>query len=170
MDNKGGERIGLLFLHDAGSSGADIASFFSSIPLESFGDKSFQEVCEMLRIQVVTPTALVRSDTDANEEMEVESSLFWEWFAVSPDWRVLGLENTLQEDRHSIDLSKQQVKLFYSLVEILWHVFCSSLTLMLFLYLYICALPTVAQGIIGPRAKMRLYFHGGSCSWWKHVS
>ena len=56
------QRILLLFLHDAGSSGSDITSFFSSIPLESFGDKSFHEVTDMLGIQIVTPTARIQSN------------------------------------------------------------------------------------------------------------
>lgn len=98
-------RIGMVFLHDSNSSGSDISSFFNSIPLESFGDKSFTEVCDMLGILINTPTAQVRSGTDD----EVDPSLFWEWFAVSPDWRVLGMDNTLKEDRNSMDLSKQQV-------------------------------------------------------------
>ena len=104
MDKKQNERIGLVFLHDAGSSGPDISSFFSSVPLESFGDKSFQEVTEMLNIDIITPTAQVRSDTDD----DVESSLFWEWFAVSPDWRMLGLQNTQKEDRASMNVNTTQ--------------------------------------------------------------
>jgi hypothetical protein len=99
------QRIGLVFLHDAGSSGSDISSFFSSIPLESFGDKSFNEVCDILGVQMCTPTAQVRSSTDD----DIDPSLFWEWFAVSPDWKIMGLENAQPEDRQSIDLSKQQV-------------------------------------------------------------
>jgi len=113
MDKRPAHRIGLVFLHDACSSGADIASFFSSIPLESFGDKSFTEVCDILGIQIHTPTAQIRSGTDE----EVDPSLFWEWYAVSPDWRVLGLENTLDEDRASMDASKQQLSLMLSEVE-----------------------------------------------------
>lgn len=113
MDKQRNDRIGLVFLHDAGSSGADISSFFSSIPLESFGEKSFLEVCDMLNIDIITPTAQVRSDIDTdindNNDHEMESSIVWEWFAVSPDWRLLGLENTQPEDRESIDMSKQQV-------------------------------------------------------------
>ena len=98
-------RITLVFLHDAGSSGPDINSFFSSIPLESFGNKTFYEVCQLLGVEVVTPTAQVRSTSDE----EIGESLSYEWFAVSPDWRVLGVDNTQREDRVSMNSSKLQI-------------------------------------------------------------
>lgn len=100
--------MAIIFLHDANSSGADISSFFSSMPLESFGYKPFKEVCNTLGIQIVTPTAKICSKCNENGEDDAGQE-GWEWYAASPDWKVLGLENSLSEDASSIDLSKTQI-------------------------------------------------------------
>lgn len=90
-------KLAIVFLHGSGSSGIDIRTFFDSIPLESFGHKTFSDVLNLLDFDLVTPSANERYYTACGDVSRV-------WYDRSPIWQSAGIEDIF-EDRSGIEAS-----------------------------------------------------------------
>lgn len=96
-------RLAIVFLHGSGSSGIDIRTFFDSIPLESFGHKTFSDVLHLLDFDLITPSANERYYTASGGLSRV-------WYDRSPIWHSAGVED-IYEDRTGIEESLAAIEL-----------------------------------------------------------
>jgi hypothetical protein len=94
--------IAIIFLHGAGDTGLSLQSFFTNTPLELFNDRSYQDICSSLHIDILTPTSILRSYSPHLGDKD------YVWYDRSRDWNVLGPDNE-EEDINGIDLSINDV-------------------------------------------------------------
>ena len=91
----------VVFLHGSGGTGPEIRSFLDTVPLESFGMKTFRTVADEKKIEFVCPTAAKRPYTPAlGERMNV-------WFDREGDFNRKGIKGI--EDLKGADNSVEQV-------------------------------------------------------------
>ena len=93
----------VVFLHGSGGTGPEIWSFLDTIPLETFGMRTFRSVADEKKIDFVCPTAVKRPYTPAlGERMNV-------WFDREGDFNRKGIKGL--EDLKGANNSIQEVNL-----------------------------------------------------------
>ena len=46
-----------MFLHDSTSNGVELRTYFETVPIPTFGYRTFRDVAELASIEILTPTA-----------------------------------------------------------------------------------------------------------------